>query len=267
MNGVDDSEGRAAPGVDNDAASDESPTMMDNIFRPITDEAGVAVDDDAPVDVHVAENPSPEPVWSRKWFIGAVAALVGLAAGAGVWGASLDNTTEQEPPPLVATPDVSEPENPEVTVTRTVRETIDTTATATERVETTATETTRVRVTATETWEISSTATETVEVTAPPAPTVVVTVTETVVRQNSQGLRREAAISACAIAVEERLTSENPEAEVNVPAGEALVTALRNDLDSWFIKLGAQLDGAEQIVDCYVSGSDGSPSVDSVLVR
>lgn len=287
MNNGDDTEGSTGPDAESGTASDETPTMMDNIFRPIKDEgtgdsaptsnspaaesspdpAVIAPDDSAEVDVQVEQKPAPESVWRRKWFIGVVAALAGVAIGAVVWSAGLDDRTEQETPPLVATPEVSEPVSPEVTVTETVMETVDTTATATEMVQTTATETARVRVTATETWEIQSTTTETVEVTAASAPTVVVTVTATVVRQNSEGLMREAAIAACATAVEENLTSEYPDAEVDVPRGEALVAALRNDLDSWFIKLGARVDDAEQIVDCYVSGNDDAPSVDSILVR
>ncbi len=287
MGNGDHTEGSTHREAGNGAASEEKPTMMDNIFRPARNEqsgtptpivnstveegfpdpSGGAPVGGAAVDVQVTEDPDPEPVWKRRWFIGVVAALTGVAIGAVVWGISLDDTTEQETPPLVATPEVSESVDPEVTATETVTETVDTTATETARLRVTATETTQVRSTATETLEIRSTATETVRVTADPAPTVMVTVTETVVRQNSGGLRREAAVSACVTAVEERLTNDYPEAEVDVPRGEALVAALRRDLDSWFIKLGARLDGAEQIVDCYISGSESEPSVDSILVR
>ena len=52
-----------------------------------------------------------------------------------------------------------------------------------------------------------------------------------------------------------------------VPRGEALVAALRNDLDAWFVKVAATVNDAERPVDCSVSGSEAAPSFDSVKLR
>ncbi|MDO5735164.1 MAG: hypothetical protein Q4P15_01665 [Propionibacteriaceae bacterium] len=272
-----------------DPAPDDTSMMMDDIFRPTSGDATEAtpaveattVHEDVPppvgvmptevsaVEAEVLDEPEPEPWWKSTWLIAVGALLIALAIGAFVWGSSRDDTTVKETPPMVATPVTTQPDPTEVTVTETANATatetkkIETTATQTSKV--TSTETTKVKSTATETVKVEST--ETVKVPADPAPTVTLVVTDSPAQQNTQGLTVETATQACATAAETTLKSTYPDAEIKVPGGQALVSALRTDLDAWFIKVAATVDDTDRPVDCSVSGSEAAPSVDSVKVR